>query len=243
MDTTLAQAPTIASRETSVAPRIYFLHPLLAGPLEGWGAHFDRITKLGFNHVLIAPPFAASSGGSLNVTADPDVLDPRIAPGMRAHDGIARIAQACRSHGLSLLLDVVLDRIGEDSALARTRPDLFAAPGAGELLDPRRIAQAGIASARGDLPDFTAWWSARLTSLAAAGQDKFRGTPRAEAAARKSALVPTARPGSGRGRGPRTGSGRSGSRWHSSRRSLCGSRCRRACRMTASAAQVRTNLS
>jgi len=174
MDTTLAQAPTIASRETSVAPRIYFLHPLLAGPLEGWGAHFDRITKLGFNHVLIAPPFAASSGGSLNVTADPDVLDPRIAPGMRAHDGIARIAQACRSHGLSLLLDVVLDRIGEDSALARTRPDLFAAPGAGELLDPRRIAQAGIASARGDLPDFTAWWSARLTSLAAAGVSGFR---------------------------------------------------------------------
>ena len=30
------------------APRIYYLHPLIAGPLSQWPAHFERIAALGF---------------------------------------------------------------------------------------------------------------------------------------------------------------------------------------------------
>ena len=175
MDTTLAQAPTVAQvREAAVGPRIYFLHPLLAGPLETWGPHLERIVRLGFSHVLIAPPFAAAEDGNLYVTADPDMLDSRIAPAMQAHDGIARIAEACRSHGLSLVVDVVLDRIAADSAPARTRPDLFCASVPRDTLDPRRMPEAGTASACANSPDFSAWWAARLTSLASAGASGFR---------------------------------------------------------------------
>ena len=178
MDTTLAQPPTKAPlHEAATGPRIYFLHPLLAGPLEAWGPHLERIVRLGFSHVLIAPPFAAAEDGNLYVTADPDMLDPRIAPATQAHDGIARIAEACRSHGLSLLVDVVLDRIAADSAPARTRPDLFCASVPRDTLDPRRITEAGIASACAASPDFSVWWAARLTSLAPRGRKPGTSRP------------------------------------------------------------------
>ncbi|MBV9812780.1 MAG: hypothetical protein JO326_08510, partial [Acetobacteraceae bacterium] len=35
--------------------RIYYLDPLLAGPLCGWTAHLERAAELGFSHVLTSP--------------------------------------------------------------------------------------------------------------------------------------------------------------------------------------------
>ena len=41
-----------------MAPKIYHLHPLVAGKLADWPEHFSRCQEMGFNVVCIAPPFA-----------------------------------------------------------------------------------------------------------------------------------------------------------------------------------------
>ena len=51
-------------------PRIYYLHPLLAGALTEWGTHLDRCAELGFDHVLVAPIFAPGRVGDIFLTGD-----------------------------------------------------------------------------------------------------------------------------------------------------------------------------
>ena len=46
-----------------MAPKIYHLHPLVAGPLTDWPGHFARCRDLGFDAVCLAPPFAPGDGG------------------------------------------------------------------------------------------------------------------------------------------------------------------------------------
>jgi len=45
------------------APRIYFIDPLLVGPLANWPAQFEHAAALGFDHVLIGSPFMPGSNG------------------------------------------------------------------------------------------------------------------------------------------------------------------------------------
>ena len=45
------------------APRIYFIDPLLVGPLANWPAQFEHAASLGFDHVLIGSPFVPGSNG------------------------------------------------------------------------------------------------------------------------------------------------------------------------------------
>ena len=59
----------------------YYLHPLLAGPIEEWREHLDRIAAMGFGAVIIAPLFRPGASGDLFLTADYDRLDPRLGTG------------------------------------------------------------------------------------------------------------------------------------------------------------------
>ena len=72
----LSGFPRLQGSESGPAPhpahRFYYLHPLLAGPVDDWAAHFARIRALGFSHVVIAPPFRPGRSGNLFVTADHD---------------------------------------------------------------------------------------------------------------------------------------------------------------------------
>jgi len=45
-------------------PRLYHLHPLVAGALPEWPAHFARCREMGFDTVCIAPPFVPGASGS-----------------------------------------------------------------------------------------------------------------------------------------------------------------------------------
>ena len=52
------------------APKIYYFHPLLAGPLGSWPVHLRRIRKMGFDTVLSTPIFAPGENNDLFLTAD-----------------------------------------------------------------------------------------------------------------------------------------------------------------------------
>ena len=127
----------------------YYLHPLLAGPIEEWREHLDRIAAMGFGAVIIAPPFRPGASGDLFLTADHDRLDPRLGTG-DAVEALARWAQAAVSRGLRPMLDLVVDRVAAEatgnSASAWYRSDTDDEPP-----DPRRAPQEpGVARLRVD---------------------------------------------------------------------------------------------
>ena len=94
----------------------YYLHPLLAGPMDAWAPQLDRIAAMRFDAVVVAPPFAAGRCGDLFLTADHDQLDRRFGTG-DAVATLARFAEEGRDRELRLVLDLVIDRVAADQAV------------------------------------------------------------------------------------------------------------------------------
>lgn len=170
------------------APAICYLHPLQLGRLDRWNGVLDRIASLGFDHVLIAPPFAVNAGGNVFATRDHAQLHAALGGGP-ADAALAALAQACHVRGLTLLLDLVIDRVAADAPLRVDHPDWFTSHAEdGDALDPRLPpSHLEVASFRYDDPRcadaILAWWTRQLKTWAALGIGGFR----CEAPARLSA--------------------------------------------------------
>jgi starch synthase (maltosyl-transferring) len=136
------------------SPRIYYFHPLLAGPLGSWTHHLPRIREMGFDHVLSAPIFAPGELGDIFLSADHERSHPSLDTSLNADDVIHEFAQACRQHELQLLIDVVLGRVAIGAQLALSAPNWFhAGAPSGQRVDPRSSLRGGGASyARFDEP-------------------------------------------------------------------------------------------
>ncbi len=160
-------------------PRIYFLHPLLAGPIHTWSGHLARCTELGFDHLLIAPPFLPGRGGNIFTTADHDRCHPALAWDGAADEALATIAGMCREHGLRLLLDLVTERVASDGELVRARPEWFLSTDDDGLPDPRiaggdRMAAMARADSLVDDHGLGGWWQQRLQRWIDTGVEGFR---------------------------------------------------------------------
>jgi starch synthase (maltosyl-transferring) len=167
-------------RRQAPAPRIYFIHPLLVGPLKAWPVQFERAAALGFDHVLIGSPFAPGEAGHLQLVADHDRIHPALASDSHAQDALSRLADAARAQGLALFVDVVVDRAAADGELYRRHPHWFR-PFEPEhaRLDPRHArSDDNAVYANFDDPspaaELGAWWSERLLALAQTGIAGFR---------------------------------------------------------------------
>ncbi len=162
------------------APRIYFLHSLLVGPLDAWPAQFARAAALGFDHVLIGSAFATGKAGHAQLVADHGQLHPIFAEPGNASEGLRRLAEQAHAAGLALLIDLVLDRVAADGELLRARPQWFHPHQPTRIrLDPRHARQEDNAAyANFDDPhaaaQLAAWWSERLVEMVDAGVDGFR---------------------------------------------------------------------
>ncbi len=160
-------------------PKIYHLHPLVAGNWTNWAGHFARIKAMGFDHVCTAPPFVPGESGDIFVTADHERLHPALGWDGSADDGLARLAGSAAEHGLRLMLDVMLDEVAGDAVIRQRQPDWFSTGFCGGPPDPRRGPQRlGVGHARFGDPQaaeaLIAWWSDRLLRLVAAGIVGFR---------------------------------------------------------------------
>jgi len=182
-------------------PRIYYLHPLLAGPLQTWSRHIERCARLGFDHVLVAPIFLPARKGNIFAVADFDKCHPILKCDGAADEAIAAIAKLCRGHGIALLLDLVLDRIASDGDLARKHPDWFvpAIDLEAEPPDPRapqedRFAIHPRPGTWTQHNGLGAWWQDRLRRWLDAGVTGFRcDAPNRVPAAALRALMEAAR--------------------------------------------------
>ena len=176
------QAPAAAAPGTAPAarlPRLYHLHPLLVGALPAWDAAFERAAGLGFDAVLLAPPFAPGGSGNIFRLGDPDRPHPILeAPG-EATETLAWLAERARAHGLSLWLDIAPSRVAADGALAAAEPGWFEDAGAHAPPDPRRPPpERDVLHPRWQDPAVAAavgaWWEDRLRRWAQAGVAGFR---------------------------------------------------------------------
>ncbi|QGZ63656.1 maltotransferase domain-containing protein [Paraburkholderia acidisoli] len=160
------------------APRIYFVHSVLVGPLDAWPAQFARAASLGFDHLLIGALFAPGTAGDDRIVADHARVHPAFGDKLTVKDAVRQLALAAQARGVTLLADLVLDRTAADGALYAEHPEWFH-PFEPEdaRLDPRHGHQeanvAYLDFERGG-EALIAWWTARLSALVEAGIGGFR---------------------------------------------------------------------
>jgi starch synthase (maltosyl-transferring) len=169
----------VSRTQESFAPRIYYFHPLLAGPRPSWPAHLSRCKELGFSHVLSAPLFDPGESVDFFLSTDHERANPAIDATAPVDLVITEFARACRENGLQFLLDVVFGRVAANAAIAKSRPEWFRADASSGWVDPRDMRpQIGAALGRFEDPtiamQIAAWWIDRLTRLARAGAHGFR---------------------------------------------------------------------
>ena len=126
---------------------------------------FARARDLDFSHVLVPSPWPGEMRHGHFCA--------------RRFDFAARGA-AIQAHtaGLETLIDVQLDRLSAASPMAAAADSPFSVPDKDALLDPRRGAEADIASARleslGDALALAAWWTPHLQAFCTQGVAGFR---------------------------------------------------------------------
>src|SRR5580658_8361544 len=110
-----------------MAPKIYHLHPLVAGPIADWSRHLSRCRAMGFNYAASAPLFKPRRAGDLFLTADHETLHPALgaAAPADADAAIASVVRQCRRHDLGFILDVVFDRVAADATIRQREPGWF----------------------------------------------------------------------------------------------------------------------
>ncbi|WP_321844318.1 maltotransferase domain-containing protein [Paraburkholderia bannensis] len=160
------------------APRIYFVHSVLVGPLDAWPAQFAHAASLGFDHVLIGGLFAPGASGDDRIVADHTRLHPAFGSQERVDDALHLLVAAARSRGITLLADLTLDRTAADGALYAEHPEWFH-PFEPEdaRLDPRHgHLDANVAYADFDRAGaaLAVWWTQLAARLADAGLGGFR---------------------------------------------------------------------
>ncbi len=165
------------------APRIYYFHPLLAGPRSSWGGHFRRCRDNGFDYVLTPPLFAPGEGGDIFLARSHDAVHPALCKtdSVEAADAAyAELSGLCRQNELGLFADIVVGRAAPDAEFATTNPGWFHIDKARDVrVDPRLpLNYANAAYPRfGDVEiaeRLAAWWAQHLVSLIRAGVAGFR---------------------------------------------------------------------
>jgi len=157
---------------------IYYVHPLLAGEVGGWKGHLERVKLMEFSHVCVGSIFAPIPGADIFLVDDYEKSNPDI-DAADADTTVRHIADQCRASGVELLLDLVLDRVAAEGAMARSAPHWFYRNAGSDVVDPRRAQLIPDAlPARFAEPEreqeLTAWWTDRIVRLADAGAAGFR---------------------------------------------------------------------
>ncbi len=163
MNVTLTTA--VASAPQTVAhPRIRYIDPLGSGDAEGFPAALERAASLGFDTVLVPPPWATGASGDRFAPASLERVNTALGGG-DASEWLRGYVRLCRNHGLAPVLDMPLATLAAEFT-GEAAP--FAAVTGTDALDPR---QGGAAQHRGiiDPASLGAWWARHLGRWVEAG--------------------------------------------------------------------------
>jgi len=108
----------------ALGPRIYNLFPLLVGPVDKWAEHLPRIAEMGFDWVFVNPFHRPGASGSLYSIADYYEINPLFTKGTdKAPDALlSGFVEEARKHGLSVMMDLVINHTAIDSPLIGQYP-------------------------------------------------------------------------------------------------------------------------
>ena len=119
-------------------PRIYNLFPSLVGSVERWTRHLPRIAAMGFDWVFVNPFHETGYSGSLYAVKDYYRLNPLFRGEAAASDDdlLRGFAGAARGHGLSFMMDLVVNHTARDAGLTRSRPHWYRRDARGDVAAP-----------------------------------------------------------------------------------------------------------
>ncbi len=143
------------------SPIIYNFFPLLAGPLPQWPGFLPHISGMGFDWLYLNPIHYPGFSGSLYAVKDYYSLHPLLVAGMEG-DPFEALTDFCRrakDHGLSVMLDLVLNHTASDALLVAEHPEWYARNHDGSLRHPSCIdpADASRVTVWGDLAELEFW--------------------------------------------------------------------------------------
>ncbi|TVR96456.1 MAG: alpha-amylase [Rhodospirillales bacterium] len=121
--------------------RIYNLFPLLAGSIDEWQKHLDRIQGMGFNTVFVNPFHAVGESGSLYAVKDYYRLNPVFRGKSRrsTDDLIKRFVKACDERNLMVMMDLVINHTAIDSPMTEHHANWFVRNPDGSVANPYAI--------------------------------------------------------------------------------------------------------
>ena len=163
MNVTLKGAEAAAALPTA-HPRIRYMDPLALDGLDALPAALARTASLGFDSVLIPPPWQTGASGDRFAPASLDRVHPALGGGTAEH-ALGAYVGLCRQNGLRPMLDMPLASLAAEFA-GEAGP--FASAGQSDALDPRGGGAAQlrpVANAAG----LGAWWGRHLARWAGAG--------------------------------------------------------------------------
>jgi starch synthase (maltosyl-transferring) len=155
-------------------PRIQYIHSLEGGksPDGGFASAVARAAQLGFDHVMLPPPWLPGPHRDRFAPASLEALDPGL-----GYNSLRALASVGAAHGVSVLLDVQLNRVaaGQGAAIG---PGLFEATDAAAILDPRHsvdlTADAASPTSGEQVAALGQFWASHLARWSGDGVAGFR---------------------------------------------------------------------
>ena len=110
----------------SKGPRIYNLFPLLCGSVKQWEDHLPRIAAMGFNWVYLNPFHFPGFSGSLYAVKDYYRIHDLMWDGEHSlEDLLKAFCWKAGEHGLSVIMDLVVNHTSRDALLTEQHPEWF----------------------------------------------------------------------------------------------------------------------
>ena len=107
---------------------IYNLFPLLAGPFARWDEHFKRAAAMGFDWIFVNPIQYPGYSGSLYSIADHFRYHPLLLDGVKGvapAEQVRHMVGQAHTHGLKMMIDLVINHCAFDAPLTKEHPDWF----------------------------------------------------------------------------------------------------------------------
>ncbi len=118
---------------------IYNLYPRLIGNINNWYIHVDRIKEMGFSWIYINPITEPGFSGSLYATKSYYNYNPMFFDnGIRlyAESDIKKFNDYCKSLGINVMLDLVINHSSKDCELITEYPHWYEKDENGDVVSP-----------------------------------------------------------------------------------------------------------
>ncbi len=112
--------------------KIYNLFPRLAGRFEGWTAHLERASRMGFDWVFVNPIQRLGQSRSLYSIADHFAINETFVSRESTRtpeEQVRAVIAESERLGMAMMIDLVINHCAKDSQLVHEHPDWFVRDG------------------------------------------------------------------------------------------------------------------